>query len=819
MGENMNAQSAPVNMLRHYTYAGLDFVNWGDSAIKSLRRILRSPLAYILAMVSCASLPCAAADFSSRDYAVGHLPTNVAIYDFNGDGKLDIAVLNQGTDHGSISILLNNGDGSFQAAKNYDAGGATPTSFAVADFNGDGKLDLAVAIPTTTPGSCTGNAIYLLLGNGDGSFQPAMHAVDVGSSTLYVAAGDVTADGKADLIVESGDTVAVCSPTFAYTVFTGNGDGTFQQGHDVTSSVDFNGDGVPDLAVIGGSGFEIYLGLGNGAFKPLAPGPEANTGATVYADFNKDNKQDKAFASGVCTGKIFRNCTSFVGFELGNGDGTFQPAQRVSPVYGGGRNGNSVMWLAAGDFNGDGKLDVSYINAGTAGFRILLGKGDGTFPPVIDFDSGSGPLTFALADLNGDGKADAVLANVNDDTISVAINTFATSGADLAVAATASPAPVSVTQNLTYTVTLENRGPEDATNVVLTITLPGNVNFVSATSTEGTCSESNLVVTCDITKLVSGDAAIATIAVVPTATGNAMISVNAAANENDLNMANNSASASARVDPMFKLTVNFTGNGTGTVSIDSAGGSPLPVPGGVINCTKNCTISLPTQTQPFLTPVPDTNTGFATWGGPCAPAGTANCILTMNSDMTVTAEFDTLPNFTVSALSPSFSVTPGQGFTDTINVSPLVSVFNGSVSLTCSVQGTGNPAPTCNVSPSRVALAGSNAGSANLNVATTGPTQAMASGRPGFFYALCLPFFAVVFAKVRPGVQRFGASIVMGFGGALLLCAAIMQTACGGAGGTSPHIIPGTPAGSYMITVTATSGANTHSTTVSLTVQ
>src|SRR5438477_7779007 len=90
-----------------------------------------------------------AADFTSRDYPVGQQPHAVLVYDFNGDGKPDIAVLNLGgtsssTGEGSVSILLGNGDGTFQAAKNFDVGGINPTSFAVADFNDDGKLDLAI---------------------------------------------------------------------------------------------------------------------------------------------------------------------------------------------------------------------------------------------------------------------------------------------------------------------------------------------------------------------------------------------------------------------------------------------------------------------------------------------------------------------------------------------------------------------------------------------------------------------------------------------------------------------------------------------------
>jgi FG-GAP-like repeat len=391
----------------------------------------------------------AGANFSSKDYAVGQLPILIVVHDFNGDGKPDLAVLNAGPypANGTISILLGNGDGTFQAAKTFDAGTPTPATISAADFNGDGKLDLAIGTPSQT-GLCAGSSVYILLGNGDGTFQPATKAFDLPSIDVLATVGDVNADGVADIVVAREQIDSSCSPEGGYSVFLGNGDGTFQAQMDINlSPLDFNGDGIPDLvSSFGLAGpLTIFLGQGNGRYVPLASGPEGNTGYITQGDFNNDNKQDQAdWVFVPCKGIFCEGGTTYVGIVLGNGDGTFQAPQLFPP---GGYpwfpgEARSILALSPGDFNGDGKLDVAYINGGTSGFRVLLGKGDGTLPSLVNFDTGSGPGYFVVADLNGDGRPDAVLANLNDGTISVALNTFPTTGADLAVTLGANPSPV-----------------------------------------------------------------------------------------------------------------------------------------------------------------------------------------------------------------------------------------------------------------------------------------------------------------------------------------------------------------------------------------
>jgi uncharacterized repeat protein (TIGR01451 family) len=758
----------------------------------------------------------AGANFTSKDYVVGQQPAAIVVYDFNKDGKLDIAVLNlggNGSGNGTVSILLGNGDGTFQSAKTFDVGGPTPSTIAVADFNGDGKLDLAIG-GLQIPGqpTCGASAVNILLGNGDGTFQPFQQAVSVALLNNLAAAGDLNGDGKADFVVYKFPQNADWCEAIGFSVFLGKGDGTFQPEQQIASGpLDFNGDGIPDLE--SSFGFDgpmtIFLGQGNGRYVPLTSGPEGNTGYITLGDFNNDNKQDQAVWAFIpCKGIFCRGGTAYVGIALGNGDGTFQPIQLFPPGgypwYPG--NPPSVLDLSPGDFNGDGKLDVAMLNPGP-GFRVLLGKGDGTLPSLVNFDTGSGPITFVVADLNGDGRPDVVLANLNDGTISVALNTFPTTGADLAVTLTGNPSPVSVTQTLTYRATLQNQGPEDATNVVLTDTLPSGMNVGSASISAGSCSQANLVVTCNIAKLVSGDAALLTMAVIPTVSGTAKNSVSLTANETDENSANNTATVSTRVDPMFKLTVTKSGAGTGTIS-----------GGGGIDCGTVCTVALPTGTGVNIQASPSSGSGFGGWGGACGQGTAPGCDLVMSTDQTVTAEFDTLPNFTFGLNFSSITVQQGKMDAEVVNLYPEGPSFNSPIALTCTIQGAGRPLPTCSFSPSSVTLADASGGNSNLTIATIPPTAARAVpfGHTKWFYALSLPLLGLSLAGLRPRSTRSRDRIASALLFSTLLFAGLtFDCSCSGSprqGGG------GTPPGNYTVSMTGSSGATQHSTTVTLTV-
>jgi Bacterial Ig-like domain (group 3)/FG-GAP-like repeat len=336
---------------------------------------------------------------------VGSGPVAIASGDFNGDGFPDRAVVNYASN--SVSILLGTGDGNFQPAVNYTVG-EYPTAIVAGDFNRDGHLDLAV-VNYGDPGR--GGTVLILLGRGDGTFATGATYSLFGPEALV--AGDLDGDGNLDLAVVIDDYNGHLSINLLH----GNGDGSFQTGANLGAGSgigigsiaigDFTGDGKPDLAVFfvaGGTGYlATYVNDGSGGFKGelgCTLGAQGRVSLAV-GDFNNDGKLDVAVAIG--SGNSIAIC-------LGNGDGTFSLAS--SPAV-----GTNPIGLAAGDLNGDGKIDLVANNYTDGTVSVLLGKGDGTFTNSATYPVGKQPVDLALADLNGDGKLDVTVVNGADNNV------------------------------------------------------------------------------------------------------------------------------------------------------------------------------------------------------------------------------------------------------------------------------------------------------------------------------------------------------------------------------------------------------------------
>jgi hypothetical protein len=335
----------------------------------------------------------------ATSYPVGRVPEAVAVGDFNGDGILDLAVVN-GADN-TVSILLGNGDGTFQAPLTCPAGDG-PVSVVAVDLTGTGILDLVVA-------DLRGNYVSVLLGNGDGTFQ-APQSYATGQSPIEVAVADLNGDGIPDLVTANYDDGTV-------SILLGVGDGAFQPAQNIPAGskpaavvvADFNGDGIPDLAVadFAGNSVNILLGNGDGTFQMAAAyAVAAGPVAVAVGDFNGDGIPDLVVA---CQ---YANAVSVL---FGNGDGSFGNAQ----VY---NAGPSPAWVAVGDIDGDGLPDLVVSDYGANQVVVLPGNPDGTFRPPVSYAVGTQPLGGALADFNGDGFLDVAVADAGDNTVSVLLN-------------------------------------------------------------------------------------------------------------------------------------------------------------------------------------------------------------------------------------------------------------------------------------------------------------------------------------------------------------------------------------------------------------
>jgi hypothetical protein len=356
-------------------------------------------------------------------HAVGVTPAEgLVVADFDGDGESDLAVFGGSspscpTNYGAISILLGNGHGGFTAKSTICSYGNAPFAGVAGDFNHDGKMDLAVlsANGNVSCGDAGCAALTIYLGNGDGTFTEYKN-FGLDGDYFSIAVADFNRDGNLDLAVSY---IYFGTPDVA--VFLGDGKGSFISSGDlsdiylVSSSLavgDFNHDGIVDIASVGGGGVTgdgvqigpvaIFLGNGDGTFT-LAPSQPnvtlANPRSVMAGDFTGDGNLDLAIADeGSTTLTILK----------GKGDGTFtqvtgEPAVPLS---------SNLVGMA--DFNGDGILDLAYSTPPNT-ITLFLGDGNGKFQPGVSGTVAQGQFTGGtVGDFYGRGRFDLAIANSSD---------------------------------------------------------------------------------------------------------------------------------------------------------------------------------------------------------------------------------------------------------------------------------------------------------------------------------------------------------------------------------------------------------------------
>lgn len=814
--------------------------------------------------------------FAASSVNAGTQPSAILPGDLNNDHIPDLVVINNPcgattscTLIGSITALLGAVNGTF-TTNTTNGAGVQPGPALTGDFNGDGKLDLAIVDQCPASEECTTKEILIFLGKGDGTFleqngPPTIQPDISGSQTAVLTSGDFNDDGKLDLVIVEANLLYV---------FLGNGDGSFTSGYsgtvgDGTAAIvtgDFNGDGALDLAALSTTDntYTILLGNGDGSFSSTTTQiPSPGTPASLVAgDFNNDGKLDL----------VITTQTNSVATFLGNGDGTFAPPSSELTF------GGTLASAIAADLNGDGKLDLAFVNppppsaAGIGAAVVFLGNGDGTFQTAISTNVGTNPAALTSSDFNGDGRLDLAAANA-DGTASILLqsgipnfNVTDIAFGDQIVGVPSSP----------RTVTLTNTGSASLAFGPVSITGANNNAF----SQTNTCSGTPALLlapgaTCSITVIFTPNAAgafSATLSLglnlpgstlplsgtgidqlpqITTQPSSAAINLNQAATltvaatgtaplayqwylGNSPNTATpiTGATNASFTTPPLTATTNYwvqvsnaagsVNSNTAIITVNQAPVCTVTVQGGSVPLTITATATCSDPQGQSLattidwgdgTPTLVGNSGTHTYGASGTYTVTASAANTVGLTANATSS--------VTVAQPSTGVFPGQStqVSATIPVQPST-LIGAAVQFTCSsvsVVSGGQVVTTTNLSQFGISCAPvtttltASPTQVNVVIQTTGPASSAAATSTGFtgMYALVLPLPGLLFFSPFILKSESRRKLQLQFSALCMLTLLLFITACGGGQFTPPPTPPNhgggstvTPAATYYITIT-----------------
>lgn len=717
----------------------------------------------------------------------------IMVGDLTNDGKPEIVTPNW---RGNIAVYVNNGDGSFQPAVYYNAvssgpngmpGLTVPTAVTIADVNGDGNADLVSS-------NAESGDVTILLGNGDGTLNVPTFGYSVGGESYEdprsaALVADFDGDGLADIVV----------PDYAFSLayLKGYNDGTFRAGLSYyapaalddwayaigMASGDFNGDGIPDIVIAGDgdpniAGITVFLSRGDGSLKPGVTYGTSNCFAyVVVADFNKDGQPDLASNN---------HCTGEVQLFTGKANGTFVPgpaiATDVSNTY--------PSEMVVSDFDKDGYPDIAVINengeSGYSSVGVLLNDGTGNLKPAVTYALSA--FTYqgiTVGDLNGDGTPDLVVPYNWSSAVAVLLGvgdgTF-TQQPDVAVGTPGSDTNCSITGLLCpAAVTLADVDGDGNMDIVATL-LDGSgqdiVIIPGAGTTDGVPSFGT-----------------------PTYLASSL----------QLNAAGWPYPATIQamdIDGDGNLDFVYTNASYGTLGVlYGAGGGKFYDP-----------VEYPVGGWPWRFAVADVNND-----------GTKDIVVADDAFSGVTvllnaAGTGTKANYAVTADSDTQTVTAGGTATFNLTMTPT-NHYDGTITFAC----TGLPdKSSCTFNPTSAVMDGHTPATVQLTITTTAATTSTASlhNHTSIMLAMSLSgmaLFGMLVIGSLPKRRRL-MGIMLGM---VIVVMMISLIACGGSSNTHhTTTIPGTPAGNYTVTATATGtagsyGGNTsdHPMTITLTVQ